>query len=126
MNEDDINRLCEQGEIESVGTASAIWLGVPLRTPTGSIGVLVVQHYEDESAYTERDIDLLSSAAGQIAMVIQRKRGEDELCRSEEKYRTILETIEEGYYELDLAGNFTFVNDAMAFLLNTPKTSWLG
>ncbi|MEO6655952.1 MAG: PAS domain S-box protein [Pyrinomonadaceae bacterium] len=121
LNENDVNLLCEQGEIESVGTASAIWLGVPLRTPTGSIGVLVVQHYEDESAYTERDIDILSSAAGQIAMAIQRKRGEDELSRSEEKYRSILETIEEGYYELDLAGNFTFVNDAMALLFKYTK-----
>ena len=31
---------------------------------------------------------------------------------SEEKYRTILDEMEEGYYELDLAGNWTFLNDA--------------
>ncbi len=37
----------------------------------------------------------------------------EKLRRSEEKYRTILEEMEEGYYEVDLAGNFTFFNDAM-------------
>lgn len=126
LTQQDVNRLREQGEIEMVGTPSAIWLGIPLRTPTEVIGVLVVQHYEDESAFTARDLDLLSSAADQIAMAIQRKRAEEELGRSEEKYRTILETIEEGYYELDLAGNFTFVNDAMASLLRYGKDELIG
>ncbi len=32
---------------------------------------------------------------------------------SEKKYRTILDSIEDGYYEVDLAGNFTYVNDAV-------------
>ena len=35
-----------------------------------------------------------------------------ELKKSEEKYRTILENIEDGYYEVDLAGNMTFFNGA--------------
>ncbi|MFO7568997.1 MAG: PAS domain S-box protein [Smithellaceae bacterium] len=38
----------------------------------------------------------------------------DGLNRSEERYRTILEEIEEGYGELDLDGNFIFVNQAAA------------
>ena len=40
-------------------------------------------------------------------------RTAENLKRSEEKYRSILESIEEGYYEVDLAGNFTFCNDAV-------------
>jgi PAS domain S-box-containing protein len=40
------------------------------------------------------------------------KREDDELRRSGERYRTILEDMEEGYFEVNLAGNFTFVNDA--------------
>lgn len=113
LTEADIDRLCDEGEVESVGTSCAIWLGVPLRTPAGTIGVLVVQHYEDPQAYQKRDIELLTSAAGQIALAIERKRSEESVRGSEQKYRTILETIEEGYYETDLAGNFSFVNDAM-------------
>ena len=37
--------------------------------------------------------------------------------KSDEKYRNILENIEEGYYEVDLAGNFTFLNASMARIL---------
>ncbi len=43
----------------------------------------------------------------------KRKQAEDELRESEEKYRSILENMQEGYWEVDLAGNFTFFNDAL-------------
>jgi PAS domain S-box-containing protein len=43
--------------------------------------------------------------------ITERKRAETALHKSEEKYRSILNSIEEGYYEVDLAGNFTFSND---------------
>ena len=39
------------------------------------------------------------------------------LHESEEKYHNILENIEEGYYEVDLAGNFTFFNTAVSRIL---------
>jgi PAS domain S-box-containing protein len=35
------------------------------------------------------------------------------LHQSEGKYRTILEDIQEGYFEVDLAGNFAFFNDTL-------------
>jgi PAS domain S-box-containing protein len=48
------------------------------------------------------------------------------LLESEQKYRTILETIEEGYYEVDIDGNFTFFNDSMCKILGYPKDELLG
>jgi len=39
------------------------------------------------------------------------------LEESEEKYRTILESIEDGYYEVDIAGNMVFFNDSMCKIL---------
>ena len=36
---------------------------------------------------------------------------------SEEKYQSIIENIKEGYYEVDLKGNFTYVNDALCKFL---------
>jgi PAS domain S-box-containing protein len=47
-------------------------------------------------------------------------------CESEEKYRTILENIEDGYYEVDLAGNFTFFNKALCTLTGYTKEELLG
>ena len=63
---------------------------------------------------------------GMIRDITERKRAEGELRRSEEKYRTILENIEEGYYEVDLAGNFTFFNDSMCRILGYPKEELKG
>ncbi len=41
--------------------------------------------------------------------ITERKNMEEALRQSEERYRTILEEIEDAYFEVDLAGNFTFV-----------------
>jgi len=50
-----------------------------------------------------------------------RKKAEEALKESEEKYRTILESMEEGYYEVDLSGNLTFFNDSTARMLGYTK-----
>jgi len=46
-----------------------------------------------------------------------RKSAEEALKESEEKYRTILESIEEGYYEIDLQGKLNFFNDSACRML---------
>jgi len=48
------------------------------------------------------------------------------LSESEERYRTILAAIEEGYYEVDLAGSFTFVNNATCRQLGYSKEELIG
>lgn len=48
------------------------------------------------------------------------------LQTSEEKYRTILERMEEGYFEVDLSGTFTFCNHAMTKILLTEEEILIG
>jgi PAS domain S-box-containing protein len=55
----------------------------------------------------------------------KRKQIEQALKESEEKYRTILESIEEGYYEVDFESNFKFANDSMGNILRYPKEEML-
>ena len=54
------------------------------------------------------------------------KQAQEALRESEEKYRNILESMEEGYYEVDLAGNFTFLNDALCRIRGYTKDDLMG
>ncbi|MBR9980706.1 MAG: PAS domain S-box protein, partial [Desulfatitalea sp.] len=54
------------------------------------------------------------------------KNAQQSLRLSEEKYRTILETMEEGYYEVDLSGNYTFFNAASRNLHGYSDEALLG
>ncbi len=58
--------------------------------------------------------------------ITARQRAEQALRDSEEKYRTILATIEDGYYEVDLSGNFTFFNNALRHMLGYPADQLMG
>jgi diguanylate cyclase (GGDEF)-like protein/PAS domain S-box-containing protein len=46
--------------------------------------------------------------------IIKRKQTEEDLRQSEERYRTIIDEMEEWYFETDLEGDITFANDIFA------------
>ena len=56
----------------------------------------------------------------------ERKKAEEALIVSEKKYRNILESIEEGYFEVDLKGNFTFFNDSVSRILGYSREELIG
>jgi diguanylate cyclase (GGDEF)-like protein/PAS domain S-box-containing protein len=70
---------------------------------------------------------------GAMRDITERKQAESQkeaalevIRQGEEKYRNILESIQEGYFEVDLAGNFTFVNDSMSRLTGCSKEELIG
>ena len=85
----EFDRLAAEGEVELVGSASPAWLGVPLKTPNATIGVLVVQHYQNENAYDQRDLEFLDSAGAHIALAIERVRAEESVRKSESMFRLL-------------------------------------
>ena len=95
-------RLFEQGEVKKSGSDSPSWLGVPLRTPTRTIGVLAVQHYEKQDAYSQRDLEFLSSVGDQIALAIERKWAEEKLKRSEARLAEAQRVAHVGSWEWDV------------------------
>jgi len=85
----EFDRLAAEGEVELVGSASPAWLGVPLKTPNATIGVLVVQHYQNENAYDQRDLEFLDSAGAHIALAIERVRAEEAVRKNESMFRLL-------------------------------------
>ncbi|MEA3224150.1 MAG: PAS domain S-box protein [Thermodesulfobacteriota bacterium] len=62
----------------------------------------------------------------QILDITERKRAEETLRVSEEKYRTIIETMEEGYSEVDLRGDMIFFNDSLCRMSGYTRDEFLG
>jgi len=59
---------------------------------------------------------------GVVRDITKRKKAERELRLSEERYRNIIDSVEESYFEVDLQGNLLFFNDAVVRVLNyTPE-----
>ncbi|HUL38272.1 MAG TPA: PAS domain S-box protein [Thermodesulfobacteriota bacterium] len=61
-----------------------------------------------------------------LSDITDHKRAEGALRESEEKYRTILENVEDGYFEVDIAGNLTFFNDSLCRMLGYSRDEMIG
>jgi len=83
-------------------------------------------HDELEERVKERTHELVKVNDDLKVEIDERKHAEKALGESEEKYRTILESIEEGYFEVDLSGNFTFFNNSLCEMLGYPSEELLG
>lgn len=66
--------LRESGEVELIGAPQAIWLGIPLKLHGKTLGVMVVQDYENENAFGEAEKNLLMFVSEQITQAIERKK----------------------------------------------------
>ena len=67
---------------------------------------------------------------GVVIDISDRKQAEMKLLQARDKfkkkYQDILEDIEDGYYEVDLAGNFTFFNSSMSAMLGYDADEMMG
>jgi two-component system, cell cycle sensor histidine kinase and response regulator CckA len=70
-----------------------------------------------EELVRARTVDLMQSNEQLRNQMHAREEQEKELLRSEEKYRSIIENMENGYYEVDIDGNLTFFNTPLAEIL---------
>ena len=125
-NEKISEQLAAAGEIELIGTSAASWLGVPLRTMTEVIGVLVVQHYEKENAYNQHDIELLISVGDQIAIAIERKRAQEALAIAARRESVMIENALMSSARLMRPGNSPAVSPASLKVWGYPPEELVG
>lgn len=109
--------LLVQEDIQLIGKKPMSWMGVPLKAAEEEvIGVVVMQSYTDESAYSSSDMDVLSIISNTIAGAIKYKQAEEALRASEEQYRTLIDNIQDGVF-LIYKRKLEFANDAFARMI---------
>lgn len=120
----DANRLLEleiAGEItEGSGDMTfSSWLGVPMQIRGTIGGVLAVQGYEPGIAYTPSDADILSFVANHVSSAIERYQALDELRKSEERYRNVIEKVGVGVVVVQ-EGLMVFANPSLVRIVGHP------
>ncbi|HIE17492.1 MAG TPA: GGDEF domain-containing protein [Dehalococcoidia bacterium] len=63
---------------------------------------------------------------GSFMDITKYKELQEALARSEQRYRTILEEIQDAYFEVDLAGNIVFANDSACHHLGYSREDLIG
>ncbi|MFW9828235.1 MAG: PAS domain S-box protein [Candidatus Thorarchaeota archaeon] len=74
----------------------------------------------------DQETGIVNGVIEYIRDVTESKLAEQKLKESEEKYRSILENIKEGYFEVDLKGNFIFCNDAFYKIVKLSNEELIG
>jgi PAS domain S-box-containing protein len=121
VTEEVHQRLEEAGEIELVGTPSPYWLGVPLQTSEGVIGVLAVQSYSEDRPYTRSDLALLTFVSKNIALAIERKQHEESLSFTQ----FAVDHIADAVFWMDSDGRLIYVNRAACHSLGYSREELL-
>ncbi|MCL6635081.1 MAG: PAS domain S-box protein [Peptococcaceae bacterium] len=65
-------------------------------------------------------------SVGSLIDITEMKRTGRALRESEERYRMLLDNIEDGFYEVDLKGNFTFFNDPLLKAIGYTREELMG
>ncbi len=84
---DEIHEIMGTGQIRLAGDIPSVWLGIPLKVNNEVIGAFVLQEYEGITQYDDEDVRMLSLAAGQVALTIDRVRKDDALRELAEELR---------------------------------------
>ncbi len=119
--------------LDAIALMQMMAIDVPLIVVSGAISEATALECIQRGASDYIMKDNLSRLGLSVAREMEKKalrqkqlETEAALRESEEKYRTILESIGDGYYEVDLAGKFTFVNYALARIWGYPPEDMIG
>lgn len=123
VNNDEIKKF--YNEDPSACPRATSWLGVPLKIGKKVIGIITLKNYDGSYSYNNHDVDLMTAVSGQIASCIQRKKAEQNLLASEEKYRSIFENAIECIFQVSAEGVMEVVNPAMAAFMGYNSTEEL-
>jgi PAS domain S-box-containing protein len=123
--------LSESMVLTGVALAAVYWLLESLFYFFSTPGADFLQRLSGTDSYdswTRIFVLCLFAIFGSHVQYTMNKRRESDarLQDSESKYRTIIESMEEGYFEVDLQGTLTFVNGALCRMADRPAGKLIG
>lgn len=121
VDEDIDMDLRARGEVDLIGEPTKVWLGVPMKIGNKTTGVIVVQDYENEKTYAERERKILVFVSEQIALAIEKKRTEEELIRFNHELKESKDLLEERTVELDTLNKYLSDSENMLKEINDSK-----
>ena len=87
---------------------------------------VMINNFSGTYAYSGRGNEIERLTKSFDFMMATLNESVDALRKSEEKYRTILDSVEAGYYELDLAGNLIWCTEISAKILGMTQIEIVG
>jgi PAS domain S-box-containing protein len=88
----DLKLLEESGEIDLIGTPCKVWMGVPLRVKSDTIGVMCLQDYHHEDKFSNHDLYVMELIANQIAIALKLRMMLDSLILARQKAEEAAQT----------------------------------
>ena len=85
LKQKDLKYLDESGNIDLVGTPCKVWMGVPLKVESETIGVMCLQDYNNEDKFSQDDLYIMDFIANQIAIALQRRMMLDNIILARKK-----------------------------------------
>ncbi len=122
LNEKKLQDRYSSGKNRVWGTQPKCWLGVPLMIREKAIGVIAVQDYYRKDVYSQKDVAIFETAAGQIAIAIERKLAEEEIAMLAHSLRSINECVS----ITDQEDKIIFVNQAFLKTYGYRKEELIG
>ena len=113
LNYERFRELINQGEIELFGVLreETSWVGVPLKSDSQTVGVLVVQSYADDVQYSEQDEELLAFVGQHVGAALSRARAIEE-TRQRNAELALINSVQEALAgELELQAIYDAVGD---------------
>ena len=99
-----------------MGSPSVDWLGVPLKSRRPDLRRPRRPELRPALPYGATEKDVLTFVSQQIAVAIDRKRAQEAVRESEERYRLLFERNLAGVYRVTLTGRILECNDALAHM----------
>lgn len=95
---------------------------IPIKRHDALMGVLYLENRDIPGAFTMERVEVLRLLSSQIAISVDNARLYNDLGKSEERYRTIIEDMDEAYVEFDAEGRMRFFNHGLCEMTGCPRS----